>query len=153
MKDLRAEKDIKSNSDLTKLFGTKFELIKLQYNEFYPKLVEFTIKIIQMAIKYDLGEESNKEIENSLISQFKSNEKLDQILILNSMMMFQIFETDKIKQKGINDTIVALVKAMSIPEMAEEIRENKEKDKDIISPLVSQYYNDLLKLPRFDFNK
>ena len=50
-----------------------------------------------MAIKYDLGEESNKEIENSLISQFKSNEKLDQILILNSMMMFQIFETDKIK--------------------------------------------------------
>ena len=60
------------------------------------------------------------------------------------MMMFQIFETDKIKQKGINDTIVALVKAMSIPEMAEEIRENKEKDKDIISPLVSQYYNDLL---------
>ena len=152
VKDLRAERDIKSNSDLTKLFGTKFELIKLQYNEFYPKLVEFTIKIIQMAIKYDLGEESNKEIENSLISQFKSNEKLDQILILNSMMMFQIFETDKIKQKGINDTIVALVKAMSIPEMAEEIRENKEKDKDIISPLVSQYYNDLLKLPRFDFN-
>ena len=152
VKDLRAERDIKSNSDLTKLFGTKFELIKLQYNEFYPKLVEFTIKIIQMAIKYDLGQESNKEIENSLISQFKSNEKLDQILILNSMMMFQIFETDKIKQKGINDTIVALVKAMSIPEMAEEIRENKEKDKDIISPLVSQYYNDLLKLPRFDFN-
>ena len=152
VKDLRAELDIKSNSELTKLFGTKFELIKLQYNEFYPKLVEFTIKIIQMAIKYDLGEESNKDIENSLISQFKSNEKLDQILILNSMMMFQIFETDKIKQKGINDTIVALVKAMSIPEMAQEIRENKEKDKDIISPLVLQYYNDLLKLPRFDFN-
>ena len=152
VKDLRAELNIKSNNELTKLFGTKFDLIKLQYNEFYPKLVEFTIKIIRMAIKYDLEEESNKEIENSLISQFKSNEKLDQILILNSMMMFQIFETDKIKQKGINDTIVALVKAMSIPEMAEEIRENKEKDKDIISPLVSQYYNDLLKLPRFDFN-
>ena len=152
VKDLRSELDIKNNNELTKLFGSKFELIKLQYNEFYPKLVEFTIKIINMAIKYDLEEESNKEIENSLISQFKSNEKLDQILILNSMMMFQIFEVDKIKQKGINDTIVALVKAMSIPEMAEEIRENKEKDKDIISPLVSQYYDDLLKLPRFDFN-
>ena len=152
VKDLCAELEIKNNSELTKFFGAKFELIKLQYNEFYPKLVEFTIKIIQMAIKYDLGEETNKEIENSLISQFKSNEKLDQVLILNSMMMFQIFESDKIKQKGINDTIVALVKAMSIPEMAEEIRENKEKDKEIISSLVLQYYNDLLKLPRFDFN-
>ena len=105
-----------------------------------------------MAIKFDLDDESNKEIENSLISQFKSNEKLDQILILNSMMMFQIFEKEKIKQKGINDTIMALVKAMSIPEMAEEIREHEEKDKNIISPLVLQYYNDLLKIPRFDFN-
>ena len=152
VKDLKNEFDIKTNNELNKLFGSKFELIKLQYNEFYPKLVEFTIKIINMAIKYDLEEASNKEIENSLISQFKSNEKLDQILILNSMKMFQIFEVDKIKQKGINDTIVALVKAMSIPEMAQEIRENKEKDKEIISPLVSQYYNDLLKLPRFDFN-
>ena len=152
VKDLRSELDIKNNNELTKLFGSKFELIKLQYNEFYPKLVEFTIKIINMAIKYDLEEESNKEIENSLISQFKSNEKLDQILILNSMMMFQIFEKEKIKQKGINDTIMALVKAMSIPEMAEEIREHEEKDKNIISPLVLQYYNDLLKIPRFDFN-
>jgi hypothetical protein len=68
------------------------------------------------------------------------------------MMMFQIFEKEKIKQKGINDTIIALVKAMSIPEMAEEIREHEEKDKNIISPLVLQYYNDLLKIPRFDFN-
>ena len=152
VKDLSSELNIINNAEIQKLFGTKFELIKLQYNEFYPKLVEFTIKIIQMAIKYDLDEESNKEIENSLISQFKSNEKLDQILILNSMEMFQIFETDKIKQKGIHDTILALVKAMSIPEMAEEIRGNKEKDKEIISPLISQYYNDLLKLPRFDFN-
>ena len=47
---------------------------------------------------------------------------------------------------------MALVKAMSIPEMAEEIREHEEKDKNIISPLVLQYYNDLLKIPRFDFN-
>ena len=152
VKYLRNELNIKNDNELSKLFGRKFELIKLQYNEFYPKLVEFTIKIIQMAIKYDLEEESNKEIEHSLISQFKSNEKLDQILILNSMMMFQIFESDPIKQKGINDTIVALVKAMSIPEMAEEIREHEEKDKDIILPLVLEYYNDLLKLPRFDFN-
>ena len=152
VKTLREELNVKSDSELSKLFGTKFELIKLQYNEFYPKLVEFTIKIIQMAIKYDLDDEANKEIENSLISQFKSNDKLDQILILNSMMMFQIFETDKIKQKGINDTIIALVKAMSMKEMAEEIREHEERDKDIISPLVLQYYKDLLKLPRFDFN-
>ena len=152
VKYLRNELNIKNDNELSKLFGRKFELIKLQYNEFFPKLVEFTIKIIQMAIKYDLEEESNKEIEHSLISQFKSNEKLDQILILNSMMMFQIFESDPIKQKGINDTIVALVKAMSIPEMAEEIREHEEKDKDIILPLVLEYYNDLLKLPRFDFN-
>ena len=152
VKDIKEDLNIKNDIQLTKLFNTKFELIKLQYNEFYPKLVEFTIKIIQMAIKFDLGDESNKEIENSLISQFKSNEKLDQILILNSMMMFQIFEKEKIKQKGINDTIMALVKAMSIPEMAEEIREHEEKDKNIISPLVLQYYNDLLKIPRFDFN-
>ena len=107
VKDIKEDLNIKNDIQLTKLFNTKFELIKLQYNEFYPKLVEFTIKIIQMAIKFDLDDESNKEIENSLISQFKSNEKLDQILILNSMMMFQIFEKEKIKQKGINDTIMA----------------------------------------------
>ena len=152
VKDIKEDLKIKNDTELTKLFNTKFELIKLQYNEFYPKLVEFTIKMIQMAIKFDLGDESNKEIENSLISQFKSNEKLDQILILNSMMMFEIFEKEKVKQKGINDTILALVKAMSIPEMAEEIREHEEKDKNIISPLVLQYYHDLLKIPRFDFN-
>jgi hypothetical protein len=40
------------------------------------------------------------------------------------MMMFEMFEKEKVKQKGINDTIMALVKAMSIPEMAEEIREH-----------------------------
>ena len=152
VKDIKEDLKIKNDTELTNLFNTKFELIKLQYNEFYPKLVEFTIKMIQMAIKFDLGDESNKEIENSLISQFKSNEKLDQILILNSMMMFEIFEKEKVKQKGINDTILALVKAMSIPEMAEEIREHEEKDKNIISPLVLQYYHDLLKIPRFDFN-
>ena len=150
--NLKKEMNIKNDNELIKLFNNKFELIKLQYNEFYPKLVEFTIKIIQMAIKYDLENETNKEIENSLISQFKSYEKLDQILILNSMSMFQIFETNKIKQKGIKDTIIALVKAMSIQEMAEEIRENNKKDDQIISSLVMDYYNDILKLPRFDFN-
>ena len=105
-----------------------------------------------MAIKYDLGEESNKEIENSVIIEFKSNIKLDQILIINSLMMFQIFESDINKNKRINDTIISLVKSMSIPEMAEEIREHQEKDKDIISSLVLDYYNEIIKLPRYDFN-
>ena len=150
--NLKKELNIMNDTELIKLFNKKFELIKLQYNEFYPNLVEFTIKIIQMAIKYDLDEKSNKDIENSLINQFKSNEKLDQILILNSMSMFQIFETNKIKQKGIKDTIIALVKAMSIQEMAAEIRESDKKDEQIISPLVMEYYNEILKIPRFDFN-
>ena len=152
VKELKEELKIITNSELIKLFGTKYDLIKLQYNEFYPNLVEYTNKLMEMSIKYDLGEISNKEIENSIIIHFKSHEKLDQILIINSLMMFQIFEADKKKYKKINDTIVALVKAMSIPEMAEEIREHEEKDKEIISPLVLEYYKDILKLPRFDFN-
>ena len=153
VKDLKKELNLQTNIDLLKKFKTKYELIQLQYNEFYPQLVGFTDKMVKIAIKYDLGDGHNKEIENSLISQFKSNEKLDQILITNSMMMIEIFESDKIKQKGINDTIMALVKAMSIPEMALEIREHKERDKEIIPQLVLDYYNNILKLPRFDFNK
>ena len=153
VKTLKKELNLQTNNDILKMFKTKYELIKLQYHEFYPKLVEFTDKMVQIAIKYDLSDKNNKEIENSLISQFKSNEKSDQILITNSMMLIEIFETDKVKQKGINDTIIALVKAMSIPEMALEIREHKERDKEIIPPLVLDYYNELLKLPRFDFNK
>ena len=152
VKVLKKELNLKTNNDILKLFKTKYELIQLQYNEFYPKLVEFTEKMVQIAIKYDLGNGANKEIENSLISQFKSNEKLDQILITNSMMMIQMFESDNVKQKGINDTIMALVKAMSIPEMALEIREHSEKDKEIIPKLVMDYYNNILKLPRFDFS-
>ena len=153
VKELKKELNLQTNNEILKMFKTKYELIQLQYNEFYPKLVEFTEKMVQIAIKYDLGDGSNKEIENSLISQFKSNEKLDQILITNSMMMIQMFESDKVKQKGINDTIMALVKAMSIPEMALEIREHAERDKEIIPRLVLDYYNNILKLPRFDFNK
>lgn len=153
VKDLKKELNIQTHNELLNKFRKKFELIKLQYDEFYPKLVEFTDKMVQIAIKYDLGNGKNKEIENSLISQFKSNEKLDQILITNSMMMIEIFESDTIKQKGINDTILALVKAMSIPEMALEIREHKERDKEIIPQLVLDYYNNILKSPRFDFNK
>ena len=153
VKDLKKELNLQTNNDILKMFRTKFELIKLQCDEFYPKLVEFTDKMVKIAIKYDLSDRNNKEIEKSLISQFKSNEKLDQVLITNSMMMIQIFESDSIKQKGINDTIIALVKAMSIPEMALEIREHKERDKEIIPQLVLDYYNNILKLPRFDFNK
>ena len=153
VKELKKELNLQTNNEILKMFKAKYELIQLQYNEFYPKLVEFTEKMVQIAIKYDLGDGSNKEIENSLISQFKSNEKLDQILITNSMMMIQMFESDKVKQKGINDTIMALVKAMSIPEMALEIREHAERDKEIIPRLVLDYYNNILKLPRFDFNK
>ena len=153
VKELKKELNLQTNNEILKMFKTKYELIQLQYNEFYPKLVEFTEKMVQIAIKYDLGDGSSKEIENSLISQFKSNEKLDQILITNSMMMIQMFESDKVKQKGINDTIMALVKAMSIPEMALEIREHAERDKEIIPRLVLDYYNNILKLPRFDFNK
>ena len=41
--------------------------------------------------------------------------------------MIEMFESDSVKQKGINDTIMALVKAMSIPEMALEIREHEER--------------------------
>ena len=153
VKDLKKELNLQTNNEILKMFKTKYELIQLQYNEFYPKLVEFTEKMVQIAIKYDLSQGTNKEIENSLISQFKSNEKLDQILITNSMMMIEMFESDSVKQKGINDTIMALVKAMSIPEMALEIREHEERDKEIIPQLVLDYYNDILKLPRFDFNK
>ena len=153
VKDLKKELNLQTNNEILKMFKTKYELIQLQYNEFYPKLVEFTDKMVKIAIKYDLSEKSNKEIENALISQFKSNEKLDQILITNSMMMIEMFESDSVKQKGINDTIIALVKAMSIPEMALEIREHEERDKEIIPKLVMEYYNEILKLPRFDFNK
>ena len=38
------------------------------------------------------------------------------------MMMYEMFENDKTKQKGISDTIELLIKTMSIPEMGEEIR-------------------------------
>ena len=149
--DIKDELKITSHSDLLKLFKDKYELINLQYKEFYPHLVEFTEKMIKIAIKYDL-DGSNKEIENSLISQFKSYEKYDQIIITNSMKMIELFESDKIKQKGINDTIVALVKAMSIPEMAYEIREHEERDREIIPTIVDEYYKNIIKQSRFDFN-
>ena len=153
VEDLKKALNLKNDFEILKLFKTKFELIKLQYYEFYPDLVELTEKMVKIAIKYDLENKTNKEIEKALISQFKSHQKLDQVLITSSMKMIEMFETNEVKQKGISDTYIALVKAMSIPEMAQEILENSERDSEIIPELEMKFYYNIISLPKFDFEK
>ena len=96
--------------------------------------------------------DSNVEIRESMISEFKAYSHIDQILITNSMKMRKMFEIDEIKQKGINDAIELLIKSLSIPEMNDVIITNKRKDEEVILPLVKNYYIKCINTPRYNFN-
>jgi hypothetical protein len=96
--------------------------------------------------------DSNVEIRESMISEFKGYDHIDQILITNSMKMRKMFEIDEIKQKGINDAIELLIKSLSIPEMNDVIITNKRKDEEVILPLVKNYYIKCINTPRYNFN-
>ena len=148
---LKEKLNIKDPSEITKIFKDKLELLTLQLNEFYPNLVGFTNKLISISIKYNINE-GNSEIKDSMISEFKSYEHIDQVLITNSMNMFKLFETDSDKQKGIDDVIELLIKSFSIPEMNDAIKKNKRNEEEIIQPLVKNFYKAIINIPRYDFN-
>ena len=148
---LKEKLNIKDPSEITKIFKDKLELLTLQLNEFYPNLVGFTNKLISISIKYNINE-GNSEIKDSMISEFKSYEHIDQVLITNSMNMFKLFETDSDKQKGIDDVIELLIKSFSIPEMNDAIKKNKRNEEEIIQPLVKNFYKKIINIPRYDFN-
>ena len=148
---LKEKLNIKDPSEITKIFKDKLELLTLQLNEFYPNLVGFTNKLISISIKYNINE-GNSEIKDSMISEFKSYEHIDQVLITNSMNMFKLFETDSDKQKGIDDVIELLIKSFSIPEMNDAIKNNKRNEEEIIQPLVKNFYKKIINIPRYDFN-
>jgi len=148
---LKEKLNIKDPSEITKIFKDKLELLTLQLNEFYPNLVGFTNKLISISIKYNINE-GNSEIKDSMISEFKSYEHIDQVLITNSMNMFKLFETDSDKQKGIDDVIELLIKSFSIPEMNDAIKSNKRNEEEIIQPLVKNFYKKIINIPRYDFN-
>ena len=149
--DLKQELKITNPIDISILFNDKLQLLTLQLNEFYPNLVKFTDKLISIAIKYNM-KDSNVEIRESMISEFKAYSHIDQILITNSMKMRKMFEIDEIKQKGINDAIELLIKSLSIPEMNDVIITNKRKDEEVILPLVKNYYIKCINTPRYNFN-
>ena len=149
--DLKKELNITNPLDISILFNDKLQLLTLQLNEFYPNLVKFTNKLISIAIKYNM-KDSNVELKESMISEFKYYPHIDQILITNSMKMIKMFEADEIKQKGINDAIEILVKSLSIPEMNDVIITNKRKDEEVIEPLVKNYYKNVINTPRYNFN-
>ena len=136
---------------IKKIFKDKLELLSLQLNEFYPNLVSFTNKLISIAIRYNIND-GNSEIKDSMISEFKSYEHIDQVLISNSMKMFKLFENDEEKQKGIDVTFDLLVKSLSIPEMNDAIKSNKRSDEEIIDPYAKNLYKELINTPRYDFN-
>ena len=148
---LKEKLNIKELSEITKIFKDKLELLTLQLNEFYPHLVAFTNKLISIAIKYNINE-GNSEIKDSMISEFKSYDHIDQKLITNSMNMFKLFETENEKQKGIEDVIELLIKSYSIPEMNYAIKHNKRKEGEIIKPEVKNLYTKIINTPRYDFN-
>jgi len=148
---LKEKLNIKELSEITKIFKDKLELLTLQLNEFYPHLVSFTNKLISIAIKYNINE-GNSEIKDSMISEFKSYEYIDQTLITNSMNMFKLFETENEKQKGIEDVIELLIKSFSIPEMNDAIKNNKRNEEEIIQPNVKNLYKKIITTPRYDFN-
>ena len=147
---LKKELNITNPMDVQILFNDKLQLLQLQLNEFYPNLVSFTDKLISIAIKYNM-ENNNPEIRDTMISEFKGYDHIDQILITNSMKMKEMFETDEIKQKGIEIAIELLIKSLSIPEMNDAIIYKKRDEKEIIEPLVKNYYNKLLNTPRYNF--
>ena len=148
---LKEKLNIKELSEITKIFKDKLELLTLQLNEFYPHLVSFSNKLISIAIKYNINE-GNSEIKDSMISEFKSYDHIDQKLITNSMNMFKLFETESEKQKGIEDVIELLIKSFSIPEMNYAIKHNKRKEEEIIQPIVKNLYTKIINTPRYDFN-
>ena len=147
---LKERLNIKNPLEFKSLFKDKLELLTLQLNEFYPHLISFTNQLISIAIKYNIKE--NSEIRNSMISEFKSYEHIDQILITNSMNMFKLFETESNKEKGINDVIELLIKSLSILEMNDAIKNSTRNEDEIIQSFVKNYYNKLINTPRYDFN-
>ena len=149
--DLKEQLKITNSLDISIFFNDKLQLLTLQLNEFYPNLVTFTDKLISIAIKYNM-KDSNVEIRESMISEFKGYDHIDQILITNSMKMRKMFEIDEIKQKGINDAIELLIKSLSIPEMNDVIITNKRKEEEVILPLVKNYYIKCINTPRYNFN-
>ena len=150
VKNLKKELNLTNPMDIQIKFNDKLQLLLLQLNEFYPNLVSFTDKLIKTAIKYNM--EENIEIRDTIISEFKGYEHIDQILITNSMKMKEMFETDEIKQRGIEVAIELLVKSLSIPEMNDAIINKKRNEKEIIEPLVQNYYNKMLNTPRYNFD-
>ncbi len=149
--DIKNELNIEHPLEIRTIFHDKLQLLKLQLNEFYPNLIEFTNKLISIATKYNVNKE-NPELKESMISEFKYFPHIDQVLITNSMKMFKIFESDEIKQKGINDIIEILIKSLSIQEMNDAIKYNKRNENEIIEPIVKNYYNKLINTPKYDFN-
>ena len=149
--DIKNELNIEHPLEIRTIFHDKLQLLTLQLNEFYPHLIEFTNKLISIAIKYNVNNE-NPQLKESMISEFKYYPHIDQILITNSMKMIKMFEADEVKQKGINDVIEILVKSLSIQEMNEAIKYNKIKEDEIIKPIVKDYYKKLINTPRYDFN-
>ena len=149
--DIKNELNIQHPLEISTIFHDKLQLLKLQLNEFYPNLIEFTNKLISIATKYNVNKE-NPELKESMISEFKYYPHIDQVLIINSMKMIKMFESDENKQKGINDIIEILIKSLSIQEMNDAIKYNKRNENEIIEPIVKNYYNKLINTPKYDFN-
>ena len=138
-----------NNKEIKMKFNQKFNIINLQLNELYSNLVSFIKKIINLSEKFP---ESNEEIKENIITEFKSYSKDDQNLIIAASKLFEMFEENENEKNSIQKMIIFLIKSFSIEEMVNEIKLNGTKNENVVDPILLKYYQFAMKIPRYNFD-
>ena len=148
IKDIQTQFNF-NNKEIKIKFAQKYNIIILQLNELYSNLVTFIKKIINLSEKFP---DSNEEIKDNIITEFKSYSKDDQNLIIAAAKLFEMFEENEKEKNSIQKMTLFLIKSFSVEEMVNEIKTNGTQNENVVDPILLKYYNFAMKIPKYNFD-
>jgi hypothetical protein len=148
IKDIQTQFNF-NNKEIKIKFAQKYNIIILQLNELYSNLVTFIKKIINLSEKFP---DSNEEIKDNIITEFKSYSKDDQNLIIAAAKLFEMFEENEKEKNSIQKMTLFLIKSFSVEEMVNEIKTNGTQNENVVDPILLKYYNFGMKIPKYNFD-